>query len=446
MRASLIMVVLLAAPALAATPPKGPSLLDQIPQAAILGGAVRPSALELFRTYFQQSPDMQRDVGTFLTKRIGVDLTRVDGAAWWSTSLAPQPTFGVFLRLPSSAVPPLRGQSRGSFDGAELIGLGKMVAAAVPGGLVLGDEQEVRVGVAVAHKHAPPVNAQSPLAGLLPQESNDIVAGLAASAVKDPQAQAAAQQFGVKLVTLTLSGEGKLLLEAIGDGARLQNAQNVLTQTVSLALNQLKMAHDAAMAREDGDFAQDLGSVVGYHQLAAFWKEFQPKLEGDKLVCRYQLPQVKTAGMIMPLFGIGAAVAIPAFQKYLRRSKTVEATMNTRRLADGAAAMLVEKKKPPRSTQWTPPSSCCGKPGDKCPPDPSLWKSEPWSSLGFSVDDPSQYQYRVTSSGKGAKASVTVEARGDLDCDGQWSSFKRTVTLDKSGPRVGELQSVDDIE
>jgi type IV pilus assembly protein PilA len=440
------MVVLLAAPAFAAAPTKGPSLLEQIPQAAIAGGAVRPSALELFRTYFQQSPDMQRDVGTFLTKRIGVDLTRVDGAAWWSTALAPQPTFAVFLRLPSNAVPPLRGQSRGSFDGTELIAFGKIVAAAVPGGLILGDDQEVRVGVAVAHKHAPSINGQSPLAGLLPQESNDILAALAASAVKDAQMQAAAQQFGVKLVTLTLSGEGKVVLEAIGDGARLQNAQNVLNSSVGLALSQLKMAHDQAMAREDGDFANDLGVVIGYHQLAAFWKEFQPKLEGDKLVCRYQLPQVKTAGMIMPLVGIGAAVAIPAFMKYIRRSKTVEATMNVRRLADGAAGMMTEKKKPPKSTQWTPSASCCGKPGDKCAPDPTLWKSEPWSSLGFSVDDPFQYQYRVTSSGKGPKASITVEARGDLDCDGQWSSFKRTVTHDKSGPKVGELQTADDVE
>jgi type IV pilus assembly protein PilA len=451
--------LLLAAPALAVTPAKGSSLLEQIPQAAILGGAVRPSALELIRTYFNQSADMQKDVGTFLTKRIGVDLTRIDGAAWWSTQIAPQPTFAVFLRLPSNAVPPLKGKSKGAFDGSELVEFGKVVAAAVPGGLVIGDEQEVRVGVAVAHKHAPSVNAQSPLAPLIPQEANDMVAGLAASAVKDAQMQAAAQQFGVKTVTLVFGGDGKIVLEAVGDGARLQNAQNMLQSTVGIMMMQLKTARDTAMSRPENaesDFATDLGAVLGYHQMAAFWKEFQPKLEGDKLVCRYQLPQVKTASMMMPIIGVGAAVAIPAFMKYIRRSKTVEATMNVRKLADSAMMLATEagqgkKVSPkfafPKSTNWTPAASCCGQPGDKCAADASQWKGESWKALNFSVDDAHHYQYRVTSTGKGAKASIVVEARGDLDCDGINSTFKRTITLDAQGtPKISPLESANDIE
>jgi hypothetical protein len=443
-------MMLIAAPAFAVTPAKAPSLLEQVPQAALLGGAIRSSALEVMRMYFAQSPDMQKDVGEFLVKRIGVDLTRIDGAAFWSTQLAPQPTFGAFLRLPSSAVPPLKGASRGSFDGSELVAFGKLVAAAVPGGLIIGDDQEVRVGVAVAHKHAPPVGAQSPLAALLTQEANDLVAGLAASAVKDPQMQAAAQQFGVQTVTLTLGADGKIVLEAIGDGARLANAKSAIESTMAMVQTALKMQHDRAMsapADPDGDFAADLGSVIGYHQLVAFWREFSPKLDGNRLIARYQLPQVKTASMMVPLLGVGAAMAIPAFTKYARRSKSVEATMNVRKLADGAVTLLESKKKPPRSSQWSPAAKCCGQANDKCAPDAKAWSGEPWASLNFSLEEPHHYQYRVTSEGAGKKTRVTVEARGDLDCDGIWSTFKRVVTVDAQGvPRVGPLESANEIE
>ena len=40
--------------------------------------------------------------------------------------------------------------------------------------------------------------------------------------------------------------------------------------------------------------------------------------------------------IVVAIIGILAAVAIPAFMKYIRRSKTVEATMNVRKLFDSS--------------------------------------------------------------------------------------------------------------
>src|SRR6185369_17672871 len=42
--------------------------------------------------------------------------------------------------------------------------------------------------------------------------------------------------------------------------------------------------------------------------------------------------------IIVAIIGILAAVAIPAFMKYIRRSKTVEATMNVRKLFDSSVS------------------------------------------------------------------------------------------------------------
>ena len=65
-------------------------------------------------------------------------------------------------------------------------------------------------------------------------------------------------------------------------------------------------------------------------------------------------------------------------------------------------------------------------------PDASLWAVEPWVSLQFSVDDPHyySYQYEVAADGK----SFTVRALGDLDCDGQYSTFEMTGQAGPDGP------------
>src|SRR2546430_12695679 len=95
--------------------------------------------------------------------------------------------------------------------------------------------------------------------------------------------------------------------------------------------------------------------------------------------------------IVVAIIGILAAVAIPAFMKYIRRSKTVEATMNVRKLYDSTVSWAESqsgRKKPgfafPRSTGWTPAKSCCGQPGDKCAPDPKLWTDPTWKALNFS--------------------------------------------------------------
>ena len=96
-----------------------------------------------------------------------------------------------------------------------------------------------------------------------------------------------------------------------------------------------------------------------------------------------------------------------------------------------------------RSTDWTPKTPCCAQAGKRCAPDPKAWQSSTWSTLGFSIDEPHLFQYRVQIEGSGAATRYVVEARGDLDCDGQLSSLKRTVSPNDA---PGPIESKDEIE
>jgi hypothetical protein len=136
--------------------------------------------------------------------------------------------------------------------------------------------------------------------------------------------------------------------------------------------------------------------------------------------------------------GVYAAIAIPAFMKFVRRSKTVEASTNTRVLADAVARLSAQQWSALAESDWTPAGSACGQPNGKFPANAAAFAGEPWATIGFGVSDPHYYQYRV----KRDAGGFVVEARGDLDCDGKFSRFARAVKPDGAGP----LQTEDELE
>lgn len=126
------------------------------------------------------------------------------------------------------------------------------------------------------------------------------------------------------------------------------------------------------------------------------------------------------------LQGILAAVAIPSFMKYTRRSKSVEAVMNVRSVADAVAMRIGERVALPPETDWTPPGRACDQENGKFPPSASeAFRDGTWRALGVQPEV-SRYQLRLRREGD----AIVVEARGDLDCDGDHSLFARTVSSD----------------
>jgi hypothetical protein len=142
------------------------------------------------------------------------------------------------------------------------------------------------------------------------------------------------------------------------------------------------------------------------------------------------------AGLLSGVVGVGAALAIPAFVKYMRRSKAIEADLNLSRIKAGArryvAAEHVDRSGkvqphgfPAGDSGWTPKGKpCCKQPGGRCVSASSDWSaSKQWSALGFAVEGRHHFQYRVVGKGAGPRSTITVEARADLDCDGAYSSY-----------------------
>jgi type IV pilus assembly protein PilA len=136
------------------------------------------------------------------------------------------------------------------------------------------------------------------------------------------------------------------------------------------------------------------------------------------------------------IIGVLAAVAVPAFMKYMRRAKTTEAREQLRRMYEQARAYYFETfgaaqaggtvaHQFPKTVALTPVASCCqSDTSDKCAPLAANWTDPTWVALHFSLDDPHYYRYEFISSGSSVGSQFTARARGDLDCDGVESTFE----------------------
>jgi len=146
------------------------------------------------------------------------------------------------------------------------------------------------------------------------------------------------------------------------------------------------------------------------------------------------------------LFGIIAAVTIPAFVQYSRRSKAAEAQLGLQKLSAASIAYYSTVRVDQNGTKQTPqfPKSAPLSPGNPaqhmCPDGGSrkfratadTWAHETWKALSFSPK-PSWYAYEYISSGAGPGSSFTARAYGDLDCDGILSTFEMRAQIDATG-------------
>jgi type IV pilus assembly protein PilA len=145
--------------------------------------------------------------------------------------------------------------------------------------------------------------------------------------------------------------------------------------------------------------------------------------------------------IVVAILGILAAVAVPAFIKYMRRSKTSEAVGKLAMIFKSAVNYYSEEK-PARTADTdpipnqfpvdqgkTPGDTCCGNPGDKCKGgdhDAAAWDTPTWNALNFGMAEPHYYVYSFDSTGVHKDAAFTARANGDLDCDGTFSIFERS--------------------
>jgi type IV pilus assembly protein PilA len=149
--------------------------------------------------------------------------------------------------------------------------------------------------------------------------------------------------------------------------------------------------------------------------------------------------QAGASGLMAPTAVIGmlAAVAVPAFLDYMKKSKQSEASLQLNKIGKSIKRYWIENNKLPVGDAKTLPDfpTCCGLSSTgqgvdgKCPNDPAAWgKDKIWSALEISIDEPTMYRYSYHSDGK----TVKVTATGDADCDGQFATYELNVEIDSN--------------
>lgn len=149
--------------------------------------------------------------------------------------------------------------------------------------------------------------------------------------------------------------------------------------------------------------------------------------------------------IVVAIIGILAAIAIPAFSRYVKKSRTAEASGHLNKMWSGSVAYYeadhadtagVLKPKQFPGTAAPQEATCCGGAGDKCPGSSTVYDNAVWVALNFNIPDPHHFRPVFDSTATGTSSVFTAKANGDLDCDGTLSTFQRQGKVNQSSGDV----------
>ena len=159
--------------------------------------------------------------------------------------------------------------------------------------------------------------------------------------------------------------------------------------------------------------------------------------------------------IVVAIIGILAAIAIPAFTRYVKKSRTTEAVGHLNKLwagsvtyymsdfttigDDGAAVALPKQFPGPAAAFEQTGHWCCTLPGGRCPGGDVVWASDPvWRSLKFALADPHNYMHGYSGTGEGSASKFTALALGDLNCNSTAAEFRRDGYITSTGDVTGQ--------
>jgi type IV pilus assembly protein PilA len=139
--------------------------------------------------------------------------------------------------------------------------------------------------------------------------------------------------------------------------------------------------------------------------------------------------------IVVAIIGILAAIAVPAFMKYIYTARSSEARQHLEKIGAGARVYFLDERyivgdisplprQFPETEATTPAVDCCISGGGKCAADATLWDNPTWLALHFAVVDPHYFRYEFVSSGVSIGSSFTARAYGNLDCDSVESTYE----------------------
>jgi type IV pilus assembly protein PilA len=143
--------------------------------------------------------------------------------------------------------------------------------------------------------------------------------------------------------------------------------------------------------------------------------------------------------IVVAIIGILAAVAIPAFLKYIKKSKTTEARTNIRKVYDGEIAYFDEEHVQRNGLVITKQFVSAPRTPSNVPQMNKIadnWENDGWIAIKFGSDSAVLFSYTASAGGMGTTSSFTARAEGDLDGDGVTSLFERIATIDSTTGNV----------
>ena len=149
--------------------------------------------------------------------------------------------------------------------------------------------------------------------------------------------------------------------------------------------------------------------------------------------------------IVVAIIGILAAVAIPAFMDYIKRSKKTEAALQLNKIGKNAKRVYSETSSYVLNAAPELPAKvatgCCKGGGvdvNHCKAVPALFAADPiWKALDFQIDEDSLFVYDYN----GVDSSNFVaKATGDLDCDGVEIVYTLTGTALNGNPAVALVE------
>ena len=399
------------APVAPALPPAQPSLLEYVPPGSVAALIVRRQALAEPLAYLAARPDMRAELRRYLVEHVGVDLSAVDGVVVYASTLDGK-SLGIFAHIAHTGSAQLKEREVGRHGDVPMVKLNKELRAAVlPDGVVMGMENEVKAAI----DRAPA--APGSVLPLLERLDGDVLLAARLVSTGAQEVDSAVQQYGLHNVTVTYDASRLLTVRVEGDAQRLPALLDLIRLGENLALTGASGYKAQALS---GKVVEGAMAIMAEHEVRRLFAEIEPRLEGNALVSRYRMP---ASGGAFYLVGMGAAVAVPGFTKYLRTARASEAEINLRAMASALEACTGKCQAQLTSAPWTPGPSCCGQPKNLCASSAADWEHPTWKALQFSPEGPLSYRYRVVKTGKGKKASFSLQAQGDLECNGTLTEF-----------------------
>ncbi len=141
------------------------------------------------------------------------------------------------------------------------------------------------------------------------------------------------------------------------------------------------------------------------------------------------------AALLCVLFSVA-----PAFLKNLRASRMAEPMERLKFMAERATALAAGRPLESAYPASAPLTPGVVPRGELATDPPGTWDHPTWRLLGFRFEEPHAYSYAFESDNGAERSTFRATARGDLDGDGNLSTFLVTGECPRGGaPQVGTI-------